>query len=428
MLRKTLKYFYALEVEQFVIISSLLWLFFGNLSGLILSILIEFPNLNNLIAPATYGRWAPVHLNFQLYGWSTIPIIGLLFKIYFPSKSTDALPKLAILVWSSSLIIGALSWLMGNSSGKIFLEWTGASKYIFISNLFFLWFVLSNKFIQTKMQYSRITSKLKGTLLLFLLTVPFVLLVALDPKTFPPINVYSSGATGASLLISTLAIVLIFIFSPLIISDEHPSPKIIKIISICLFFHILGWSRLNHGHSSHFDLSQILGLASLIIWIPLLTWYYHNFSWHSSLLPWLKSFLTWSTILVISATLMFLPGNLEIAKFSSILVAHVHLAMAGMLTSFLFLLLSNYKDEKWAALLSARLPYILWNTGLVLHLIALIRLGGIESDHPGFGFLTSSYDNLLVLRIIGGLLMLVASIDWLLKSIKLALRECLNGC
>ena len=38
-----------------------------------LSLLLLWPGLGDLFAPLTYGRWMPLHMNWQLYGWTALP-------------------------------------------------------------------------------------------------------------------------------------------------------------------------------------------------------------------------------------------------------------------------------------------------------------------------------------------------------------------
>ena len=39
------------------------------------------------LAEWTYGRWVPVHLNVQLYGWTSLPLVAWLFSIYEVDRS-----------------------------------------------------------------------------------------------------------------------------------------------------------------------------------------------------------------------------------------------------------------------------------------------------------------------------------------------------
>ena len=114
------------------------WLVAGNAAGLWLSLLLLFPGLN--IGEWTYGRWMPVHLNVQLYGWAALPLVGWLLSIYgVPRRWAEA----ATWAWTAALAAGVLSWLGGATSGKIFLDWKGGPRLAFVAALAFLWCVLA---------------------------------------------------------------------------------------------------------------------------------------------------------------------------------------------------------------------------------------------------------------------------------------------
>ena len=53
---------------------ALVWLLFGNLVGLWLSVLLIWPSLG--LPEWSYGRWVPVHLNVQLFGWTSLPLVA----------------------------------------------------------------------------------------------------------------------------------------------------------------------------------------------------------------------------------------------------------------------------------------------------------------------------------------------------------------
>src|SRR5215472_17979023 len=61
---------------------SLGWLFASNLIGVWLAILLLFPNAGRFLGEWSYGRWTPVHLNFQLYGWIALPLVAWAMRIY----------------------------------------------------------------------------------------------------------------------------------------------------------------------------------------------------------------------------------------------------------------------------------------------------------------------------------------------------------
>lgn len=113
--------------------------------GFWLSLLLLFPGLQ--FGELTYGRWMPVHLDIQLYGWTAMPLVGWLLSIYGVSRRWSSA---AVRAWSSALAVGVFGWLGGDSGGKIFLDWKGASLAAFVTALLFLWGILLAAWIDRK--------------------------------------------------------------------------------------------------------------------------------------------------------------------------------------------------------------------------------------------------------------------------------------
>ena len=100
------------------------WLVFGNSVGLFLAILLVEPQWQ--LGELSYGRWVPLHLNSQLYGWTALPLVAWLLQLY----EVDACKfrtwgPAAVWAWTAALAFACLLWLKGESSGKIFLDWRG---------------------------------------------------------------------------------------------------------------------------------------------------------------------------------------------------------------------------------------------------------------------------------------------------------------
>src|ERR1039458_7349777 len=83
---------------------SLFWLVFANSIGVLLSILLLFPAINPILGEWTYGRWIMVHINLELYGWTSLPLVGFLFKVYGAENGTLARWCRPVLwAWSAAL-------------------------------------------------------------------------------------------------------------------------------------------------------------------------------------------------------------------------------------------------------------------------------------------------------------------------------------
>ena len=74
---------------------------------------------------------------------------------------------------------------------------------------------------------------------------------------------------------------------------------------------------------------------------------------------------------------------LDRIKFTHILVAHSHLAMAGFLTNMNMLVLSNISDPESAAVKSLNhpVPYFAWQGALAFHIACLVGIGTVSYTH-----------------------------------------------
>jgi cytochrome c oxidase cbb3-type subunit 1 len=232
-------------------------------------------------------------------------------------------------------------------------------------------------------------------------------------EVYPSVNPDSGGATGASLLASTLGITAIYGLLPIML--RHPSRSTTS-IARRVFWSGLAVSSIaclliDHGHASHHSIGQILGLGLLLGWVPLAWHYFRGFSWTSTAQRWLAAAFAWWVILVISGFLFFLPGISERLKFTNTLVAHAHLALAGLVTCFNGAILN---------LLNPGQPitrgFRLWQFALALHIAALVCVGWTESRDPGALFLSQGWTQALYgLRLAAGIVMWALSAVWFLN-------------
>ncbi len=384
---------------------SLAWLVAANGVGVLLAALLIWPDLNDLLAPLTYGRWIPLHLNGHLYGWGALPLVGALFKFYLPEDASSAHgARFALWVWSGALLYGCLTWLAGHTSGKIFLDWQGGARWGWSFALFFLWLIL---FRQARRPLSRSAQGLLGLLLL----IPFLLYWVAGATVYPAINPHSGGATGASLLGSTLGVVAMFGALPWLLRLEVKAgqrPWRIYLAAFALTSSV--YAGIGHGAASHHRPDQIIGLSCLLAWIPLVWSYARAFKWRPGSGRWLTAAFCWWVLLVITGLLIFLPEISERLKFTNALVAHSHLAMAGLITSFHLVILLN--------LAPARSPQVwsfwAWQLGCLLQVALLFWLGWQEGLDPAILYLRGGLtDWVYGLRLIIGLVMFVSSFVWL---------------
>lgn len=399
---------------------SLAWLVFANAVGVLIATLLVAPRLNEVLGEWTYGRWMPVHLNVQLYGWCSLPLVAFLFKVYGADREGVAQwCRPALWVWSSALAVGSLSWLTGHSSGKLFLDWTGYSRVLFPLALVTLWLVLGFALLKNwpSTLAARI-AKLAG--LVLLVCVPVLIYIAADPSLYPPINPDSGGPTGASQLESTLVIIAILLLLPFGLTGlKNRSSWKIKAAWGIFAAEFLLCLALGRADVSHHRPIQYISLGSLLVWLPLTPAYYTAFHWHPNTRRWRVAFLCWWCVLVPTGWCLFLPSVLDHFKFTDGLVAHSLLAMGGFVSSVLiFVMVQLLGEDGW--IFHTAWAFYLWQASVLTYVVLVFAAGWREGYDPAFNMVPGTTRNsIYLLRVLLGTLMLIASAEWLLQATKL---------
>lgn len=405
---------------------SLAWLAVANLIGVWLAILLLFPQAGAWLGQWSYGRWMPVHLNLQLYGWISLPLIGWLLRVYRADRPALAQwSRISLLLWSLALTLGSISWLNGHTSGKLFLDWSGYVRVLFPACILFLWIVLFAAFLRDlrsaapPIAVGRIAKApfiAKALGLVLLLLIPFAIYFACNPAIYPPVNPDSGGPTGASQLESVLIIVLILFLLPYGIAKRNQaSARWLKIGWIVFVIESLLCLGLGRGNISDHRPTQYLALGSLLVWVPLMPAYYSAFVWRENARRWGLAALAWWALLIPSGWLLFLPRVLDRLKFTDGLVGHSLMAMAGFVTALLIFMLIALLGEDGDAFRSTWAFYA-WNLGAFFYVVIMIYAGWIEGRHPAFTMAPGPLrDSIYGLRLLLGIAMTAASIDWLIR-------------
>ncbi|ATC64165.1 hypothetical protein CMV30_09465 [Nibricoccus aquaticus] len=403
---------------------SLFWLVAANLVGLLLAAELLYPDLGDALAPLTYGRWMPLHLDWQLYGWCSLPLIGALTAWLTPSDHSQLstinlqLPQRAVQgalwLWSLALALGGASWLSGETSGKLFLDWHGWARPLLPLAMTALWTVLAARLWWFRQNFSRPGLLARAAFLLILLAVPSALYWSAGDDVYPSVNPHSGGATGASLLGSTLGIVAIFGLLPAFLgirpTDTRSGPH--RAFWAFFAFSCAAFATLDHGHASHHAAGQIIGLSLLLGWLPIAWLYFRRFAWTPASRPWLAAAFVWWSLLVVTGLLTFLPGLSERLKFTHGLVAHAHLAMAGLVTSVHVVILNELRATR-----PLRTGFVLWQSACALYVTTMMILGWQENTHASELFRSETWTQfLLAARLLAGLAMTTVSLRWLLTA------------
>ena len=397
------------------------WLVAANAVGVLLAAELVWPSLGDALAPLTYGRWMPLHLNWQLYGWCSLPLVGVLLAWCLderhPGMKTHA--RIALGAWSLALALGGASWLGGESSGKLFLDWHGWARGVLPAAMVVLWTVCAaHAWWRRGAPGERTADTLRAVMLMGLLFVPGLLYWAAGRDVYPSVNPDSGGATGASLLGSTLGIMTLFGLLPLMLRIPKCNLMGYTWVGGVRWFWVMlagSWgvfAGIDHGHASHHAWAQIAGLGLLLAWVPLAWGYFRRFAWDASARLWLGAAFAWWLLLVVTGWLAFLPGASERLKFTNALVAHAHLAMAGLVTSVNFVILRQLAPRS-----GPRGNFWLWQLACALHVAVLLAAGWMENDRAGDLFRGEAWtQGVYATRLAAGTAMLAASVRWLVQA------------
>jgi cytochrome c oxidase cbb3-type subunit 1 len=396
---------------------SLLWLVVANCVGVLLAAMLLVPRINEPLGEWTYGRWMPVHMNLQLYGWCSLPLVGFLFAVYGVRRDPVAgWASPALWLWSIALGVGAWAWLNGHSSGKLFLDWTGYSRVLFPVALWCLWGLLARAFVLDSRERPHLplpVRLLKLLGLVLLLLVPGLIYIASNPALYPPINPDTGGPTGASQLESTLVIIAILLLLPFGMSVRKiPDSPAVAWAWIVFAVECLLCLGLGRADISHHKPTQWISLGSLLVWIPLTPAYYVGFRWHENTRRWRIAFLCWWSVLVPTGWMLFLPGVLDHFKFTDGLVGHSLLAMAGFVSSLLiFVLVQVMEEDGW--IFNGTWSFYVWQASVAAYVAIMFFAGWREGSDPAFAIVPGVLRNgIYALRLLLGILILAASLDW----------------
>jgi hypothetical protein len=187
-----------------------------------------------------------------------------------------------------------------------------------------------------------------------------------------------------------------------------------------LGLHFLFLGALGGGDRSHREPLQVAAIWSALIWLPLLFEHWRRFPWRAGSRQWVWAMAFWGLVLAATGVAAGAPGMAERIKYTNTLVGHVHAAVAGLITAWLFLLLEQIAEKRGLAglgLFADRPAFAAWQLGSLLQVGALLVVGHAEALSPqilwsGADVVRWGYG----LRLAGGLSMAAAAWRWLLAA------------
>jgi len=392
---------------------ALIWLLVGCGIGLLNGAMLLLPEINRWLEPLTYGRWMPIHHNVMLYGWCSLPLLALLVK-FLIGEGERGRSYLGWIpwFWSAALLVGALSWLAGRSSGKLFLDWSDTALWAWIVSLCAVWSLIATGASRSGSLRLSPRGIAAWIVLAGLAGVPVLFAWVSRGSVYPVVNPASGGATGTSLLGSTLGVVLILLAAPLLLDLRPRGMGLIRLAWVGFVLHLACFALMDHGHVANDKWAQILGLGLLLGWVVILPRYAAQFDWRDGARRWMRAEFFWFAVLVLDGTIAFLPGVLQHWKFTHAMVAHAHMAMAGFWSAFAMRILIQMRTG-----VDEHRGFWLWNLGLIVHIAVLMAISGIEMQQLERLYRREAMIMwLFALRLLSGVAMTWAAWLWLSRS------------
>ncbi|MEM1092717.1 MAG: cbb3-type cytochrome c oxidase subunit I, partial [Pseudomonadota bacterium] len=106
--------------------SSVFWLVFGSIFGMIASVKLHLPDWLVQDAALTFGRLRPAHLNTVAYGWASMAGVGvgvwLIPRLFKTEMLGGRFATAGAIIWNIGVVIGTVAIVTGHSDGMEWLE------------------------------------------------------------------------------------------------------------------------------------------------------------------------------------------------------------------------------------------------------------------------------------------------------------------
>ncbi len=120
----------ARRAGLFAFATAIAWLLLGSALGDLASLRFQLPDFWASLAPLTFGRIRPAHLNTMIYGWASLSMLAtalwLIPRLVHVPLRWPVLAFGGLLVWNLGLFIGVVGILFGLTDG---LEWLEMHRY-----------------------------------------------------------------------------------------------------------------------------------------------------------------------------------------------------------------------------------------------------------------------------------------------------------
>ena len=377
--------------------ASVVWLIIGTLLAVLASFKLHEPGFIADVAPLTFGRVRPAHLNVVVYGWASTAGLGvLLWMVCRLSRAPLRWPGVVLAaagLWNAGVLLGTGAILAGHSQSIEWIEFPPAAAMLLFAGfaLTAIWAAMT--FAARRERHVYVSQwYLLGAIFWFpwLYAVAYLLLgvAPVGGVTEAAVN-WWYGHNVLGVWFTPVGLAAIYYLLPKVIGRPVYSYhlSLLGFWTLALFYN---WAGMHHliGGPVPAWLVTVSIVASMMMFIPVTTVainHHMTMKGHFHMLRWspVLRFVVFGgmcyTLVSVQGSLLSLRVINEPFHFSHNTVGHAHLGMYGFFTMTMFgamyYIIPRLTGREWASAGLIRIHF--WCVGLGLFLmVAALTLGG----------------------------------------------------
>ncbi len=374
--------------------SSLVWLLFGSLLGVVASLKLHIPDWLVQDAALTFGRIRPAHLNTVAYGWASMSGVGVgvwliprLFKVRLQGANYATA---GAIVWNIGMLGGTIALLAGFSDGLEWLEFPWQTDLLLVAGGGLAAVPLILSLLKRRVQHLYVSA---WYLLAALVWFPMLFLTAKAPNVFSGVEQsmlnwwYAHNVLG--LWLTPLGLASAYYMIPKIVGEPiySYSLSLIGFWALALFYSQVGLHHLVGGPVPTWAVTiSIVHSVMMVIPVIAVAINHHMTVYKHWRLLFYSPTLRFVTLGAIMYTLSSVQGSIEalrsvnaITHFTHYTVAHAHLGVYGFFSFVMFgsiyFILPRLTGREWPFPWAISAHFWLVFVGFGIYFIAL-SIGG----------------------------------------------------
>ena len=430
--------------------TSLFWLTFATLAGLISSIKLHSPGFLGGMEWITFGRIRPVHWDTAIYGFGGLAASGTLLwlqarlcQIRLPFRE---LLLVGCVIYNLGIAVGVVGILMGQSTGVETLEFPLYAIPFLVIPYVFIVIANFNMYWRKATKHTYVS---QWYLMAVTVWFPILILSAEACTNFGAVDGVAQaianwwyGHNVVGLFATPTGIAAAYYLIPKVIGKPIHSYhlSLLGFWSNAIFYNWAGTHHLTGGPLPAWTIT--LGVVcSLMMFIPVIT---IGINHHMTMLgsfhylktsPTLRFAVMGSMCYTLSSfqgSLEALRSHQEVTHFTHYTIGHVHFGMYGFFAPLMFAMMyyamPRLTNQEWSSARLIRIHFWCTLVGMLLYVLAMCFAGirqGLMMNDPSIPFLNIVKFTVpfLMLRTLAGLILLTGTIAFLINFSRMLTRH-----